>query len=289
MLENGESDRACCRKVSLHALPVSPGGKRWKMALRGLQSEFHSMQRKMRFKIFWGNKVPSSACTGQISQTHRCWGKSEEGAGSVPSWGLQCHRGSLSSSCSGPQSRWEPWPRVSLSPWFSVSWVIWKHVFFFYYYFFDVDHLKSLYWICCNIASILWFGFLGREAWGILAPQLGIKPTPSALEGEVLTSGPQGKSLIDLIFKSSLSWLQNCMESTEISHMPSASTDAQPSPLSGSLPEWDIYEQTPTLSPRIHSLRQGPLLVVLWVWTKVPGHASSTIISYRAVLLKFTF
>ena len=181
-------------------------GKRWKTALRGLQSEFHSMQRKMRFKIFRSNKVLSSACTGQISQTHRCWEKSEEGAGSVPRWGLQCHRDSL--CLPGPQSRWEPWPCVSLSPWFSVSWVIWKHLFY-YYYFFEVDHLKSLYWICCNSASILWFGFVGCEAWGILALQLGIKPTPPALEGEVLTTGPPGKSLIDLIFKSSLSWLQN--------------------------------------------------------------------------------
>ena len=31
---------------------------------------------------------------------------------------------------------------------------------------------------------------------GILAPQPGIEPTPPALEGEVLTTGPGGKSLI---------------------------------------------------------------------------------------------
>ena len=172
MLENGENDRACCRKVSLHALRVSPGGKRWKTALRGLQSEFHSMQRKMRFKIFRGNKVPSSACTGQISQTHRCWEKSEEGAGSVPSWGLQCHRGSLclpvvgASESLGALALCVPVTMV-----FSLLGDLKTCLFFFYYYyFFDVDHLKSLYWICCNIASILWFGFLGREAWGILAP-----------------------------------------------------------------------------------------------------------------------
>ena len=39
------------------------------------------------------------------------------------------------------------------------------------------------------------FWFFGREARGILAPQPGIEPTPSALEGEVLTTGPPGKSL----------------------------------------------------------------------------------------------
>ena len=39
------------------------------------------------------------------------------------------------------------------------------------------------------------FCFFGCEACGILAPQPGIEPTPPALEGEVLTTGPQGKSL----------------------------------------------------------------------------------------------
>ena len=38
------------------------------------------------------------------------------------------------------------------------------------------------------------FWFFGREAYGILAPQPGIEPTPPALEGEVLTTGPPEKS-----------------------------------------------------------------------------------------------
>ena len=39
----------------------------------------------------------------------------------------------------------------------------------------------------------LWF--FGHEACGIfLAPQPGIEPTPPALEGEALSSGPPGKS-----------------------------------------------------------------------------------------------
>lgn len=45
--------------------------------LRGLQSEFHFMQRKMRLKIFQGNKVPSSARTGRINQQSQCWGKND--------------------------------------------------------------------------------------------------------------------------------------------------------------------------------------------------------------------
>ena len=38
------------------------------------------------------------------------------------------------------------------------------------------------------------FGFLDHKASGILAPQRGIKPTGPALEGEVLTTEPPGKS-----------------------------------------------------------------------------------------------
>ena len=36
--------------------------------------------------------------------------------------------------------------------------------------------------------------FLGHRAYGILAPRPGIKSAPSALEGEMLTTGPAGKS-----------------------------------------------------------------------------------------------
>ena len=38
------------------------------------------------------------------------------------------------------------------------------------------------------------FWFSGPEACGILAPWPGIEPAPPALEGEVLTNGPPGKS-----------------------------------------------------------------------------------------------
>ena len=38
------------------------------------------------------------------------------------------------------------------------------------------------------------FWFFGCEACGILAPPPGIEPAPPALEGEVLTTGPPGKS-----------------------------------------------------------------------------------------------
>ena len=38
------------------------------------------------------------------------------------------------------------------------------------------------------------FWFFGCKACGILVPQPGIEPTPSALKGEVLTPGSPGKS-----------------------------------------------------------------------------------------------
>ena len=38
------------------------------------------------------------------------------------------------------------------------------------------------------------FWFFGHEACGILAPRPGIEPASPALEGEVLTTGPPGKS-----------------------------------------------------------------------------------------------
>ena len=41
----------------------------------------------------------------------------------------------------------------------------------------------------------MFFWVFGPEACGILAPRPVIKPTPPALEGEVLTTGPPGKSL----------------------------------------------------------------------------------------------
>ena len=40
------------------------------------------------------------------------------------------------------------------------------------------------------------FWFFGREECGILVPRSGIELTPPALEGEVLTTGPPGKSLL---------------------------------------------------------------------------------------------
>ena len=49
------------------------------------------------------------------------------------------------------------------------------------------------------------FWFFGCEACGILATQLGIEPAPSAMEGEVLTTGLPVKSL-KVLFLLKYSW-----------------------------------------------------------------------------------
>ena len=54
--------------------------------------------------------------------------------------------------------------------------------------------------------------FLGQEACGILAPSPGIKPSPPALEGKVLATGPPGRS--PQVNSCSVSW----------SHFPMACT-----------------------------------------------------------------
>ena len=43
--------------------------------------------------------------------------------------------------------------------------------------------------------------FFGPKAYGILSPQPGIRPVPPALEGEVLTTGPPGKSPLSYFLK----------------------------------------------------------------------------------------
>ena len=58
-----------------------------------------------------------------------------------------------------------------------------------------VDHLKILIEFVTILLLFSMFWFFDHKACGILVPQPGIKPTAPALEGEVLTAGPPGKSL----------------------------------------------------------------------------------------------
>ena len=57
-------------------------------------------------------------------------------------------------------------------------------------HFFSKSLLNLLQYCFC---FMFWFIF-GRKACGILAPQPGIEPVPPALEGEVLSTGPPGRS-----------------------------------------------------------------------------------------------
>ena len=45
-----------------------------------------------------------------------------------------------------------------------------------------------------EFVSVFSFWFIGCQACGISAPWPKMEPVPSALEGEVLSNGPQGKS-----------------------------------------------------------------------------------------------
>ena len=45
---------------------------------------------------------------------------------------------------------------------------------------FNIDHLKSLYWLCYSIASVL-FCFFGLETCGIVAPRPGVEPAPPCI------------------------------------------------------------------------------------------------------------
>ena len=71
-------------------------------------------------------------------------------------------------------------------------------IFFVFKDFIDVDHFKvfikfvTILFLFFFFFFMLWF--IDCEACGILVPWQGIKLTPSALEGKVLTTGPAGKS-----------------------------------------------------------------------------------------------
>ena len=58
----------------------------------------------------------------------------------------------------------------------------------------------KVYWICYNIASVLYSGFSAWKHVESLLPNQGLNLQPPVLEGEVLTTGPPGKSLFYLNF-----------------------------------------------------------------------------------------
>ena len=86
---------------------------------------------------------------------------------------------------------------ASFTPKISAFSPLYLHLWSFSFLFFKNSQcgpfLKS--YECVTILLLLsMFCVFGNEACGISAPWPGIKPSPSALEGEVLTSRPPGKS-----------------------------------------------------------------------------------------------
>ena len=66
-------------------------------------------------------------------------------------------------------------------------------ILFFFFNFLCGPFLKSLLNLL-QYCFYFMFWLFGHQACGILAPRPGIEPSPPALEGEVLTTGPPGKS-----------------------------------------------------------------------------------------------
>ena len=91
-----------------------------------------------------------------------------------------------------PQTGIEPEPPVvevwSLNHWTTRKVLTHKCVFRFLGVFFEV----FIEFVTVLLHFMFWC--FGRQACGILAPRPGIKPTPPAVEGEVLTNGLPGKS-----------------------------------------------------------------------------------------------
>ena len=72
---------------------------------------------------------------------------------------------------------------------------------FFFCFVFKIFYLMRTIWkiftgfvIVLLLFYVLFFFFFGCETCGILTPRPGIESTPSTLEGEVLSTGPPGKS-----------------------------------------------------------------------------------------------
>ena len=74
-----------------------------------------------------------------------------------------------------------------------------------------MDHLQSL--PQHSFCFIFWS--FGRETCRILAPWPGLTPAPSALEGEVLTTGPPGRSLTQGF------WAENWYKQSIVEKIPS--------------------------------------------------------------------
>ena len=100
--------------------------------------------------------------------------------------------------------------------------------------------------------SCFLFWVFGNEACGILACWPGIKPTPSALEGEILATGPPGKSPL-ASFKMYLVSIYTCLwgfpGGSEVKASTSDAGDLGLIPGSGRFPWRRKWQPTPVFLP----------------------------------------
>ena len=83
--------------------------------------------------------------------------------------------------------------KVRWNFWNESGWIVFSFVLSFFFFFPDVDHLQSLHW-ASQYCFCFMFWLFDHEACGILSHWQGIKPTPPALEGKVLTTGWAGNA-----------------------------------------------------------------------------------------------
>ena len=140
-----------------------------------------------------------------------------QGAGG---WGKFELRADSCLPCSLLGSHYSELPGIHVRPWttsrkggsntldfilFCFSWIsdpywlptlLTSSLFIYFKIFLDGDSFQSLYWIWYSIISVLCSVSFGLEAYRILVPLLEVEFGPLALEGEVSTTGPLGKSLL---------------------------------------------------------------------------------------------
>ena len=76
------------------------------------------------------------------------------------------------------------------------------NIIFFLRFFFLMWTIFKVFIEIVTILLLFYVRFFGHKACGILAPQPGIEPAPPALEGEILTAGPPGKSITSYLMMS---------------------------------------------------------------------------------------
>ena len=77
---------------------------------------------------------------------------------------------------------------------------MWQGYFLFVFLFKKIFLMWTIFKVFIVFVTIL-FWFFGNGACEILAPQLGIEPTPPALKGKASTTRQPGKSLCGTVLK----------------------------------------------------------------------------------------